>query len=278
MDNTKVLKALSALQPSSDTMRTFLTTPVPRDWGTVQCVLRRTVSGRAQSYQVFLDTKQPAGKLEQQRFLMYAKKMPDNKTANYHITCEDGNPSKDCAMYLGKLRSNFLGTEFTIYDDGINPKHARNPFKARDKSVRKELGAVVYQQNVLGSKGPRNMRAGMPQLDADGGIPVFRETKHDNIVEKFKRDPGDEGLYELINKPPRWDERIGEHVLNFKGRVTCASVKNFQFVRKGDLEHVLLQFGKIGKHEFTMDFAHPFTPLQAFAMSLSSIDSKKACE
>ena len=181
-------------------------------------------------------------------------------------------------MYLGKLRSNFLGTEFTIYDDGINPKHARNPFKARDKSVRKELGAVVYQQNVLGSKGPRTMRAGMPQLDADGGIPVFRETKHDNIVEKFKRDPGDEGLYELINKPPRWDERIGEHVLNFKGRVTCASVKNFQFVRKGDLEHVLLQFGKIGKHEFTMDFAHPFTPLQAFAMSLSSIDSKKACE
>lgn len=24
--------------------------------------------------------------------------------------------------YLGKVRSNFLGTEFTIYDTGVNPK------------------------------------------------------------------------------------------------------------------------------------------------------------
>jgi hypothetical protein len=26
--------------------------------------------------------------------------------------------------YLGKVRSNFLGTEFTIYDNGKNPKKA----------------------------------------------------------------------------------------------------------------------------------------------------------
>merc|ERR1712100_507281 len=129
------------------------------------------------------------------------------------------------AGYLGKLRSNFLGTEFTVYDNGMNPKHARNVFKTRDRQVRKELGAVVYQQNVLGSKGPRNMRAGMPELDADGAIPTFRETKHDTIVDKFRRGPQDEGLLELINKPPRWDERIGEHVLNFKGRVTCPRSK-----------------------------------------------------
>jgi len=28
--------------------------------------------------------------------------------------------------YLGKLRSNFLGTEFYIYDDGKNPKNAKS--------------------------------------------------------------------------------------------------------------------------------------------------------
>lgn len=26
------------------------------------------------------------------------------------------------ANYLGKLRSNFVGTEFQVFDDGINPK------------------------------------------------------------------------------------------------------------------------------------------------------------
>jgi hypothetical protein len=29
--------------------------------------------------------------------------------------------------YLGKLRSNFLGTEFYLYDDGENPQKASNP-------------------------------------------------------------------------------------------------------------------------------------------------------
>lgn len=29
---------------------------------------------------------------------------------------------------------------------------------------------------------------------------------------------------------PKWDETIGGHVLNFQGRVTMSSVKNFQLV------------------------------------------------
>jgi hypothetical protein len=29
---------------------------------------------------------------------------------------------------------------------------------------------------------------------------------------------------------PKWDDSIGGHVLNFQGRVTMSSVKNFQLV------------------------------------------------
>jgi hypothetical protein len=32
----------------------------------------------------------------------------------------------------------------------------------------------------------------------------------------------------LKNKPPKWNEQVGAYVLNFNGRVTRASVKNFQ--------------------------------------------------
>ena len=35
--------------------------------------------------------------------------------------------AKDGTGFLGKVRSNFLGTEFTIFDAGENPDKARSP-------------------------------------------------------------------------------------------------------------------------------------------------------
>lgn len=58
---------------------------------------------------------------------------------------------------MGKVRSNFLGTEFFVYDTGDNPKEAKST-----SNVRKELAVVQYESNLLGSKGPRKMRALIP--------------------------------------------------------------------------------------------------------------------
>lgn len=43
-------------------------------------------------------------------------------------------------------------------------------------------------------------------------------------------------------------------------------------------EYVVLQFGRISEDVFTMDYRYPICPLQAFAIALSSFDSKLACE
>lgn len=48
-------------------------------------------------------------------------------------------------------------------------------------------------------------------------------------------------LVYLINKPPRWNEQVGAYVLNFNGRVTMASVKNFQLVDPDEQNAVVLQ-------------------------------------
>ena len=53
-----------------------------------------------------------------------------------------------------------------------------------------------------------------------------------------------------------------------------ASIKNFQLVDPEEQDVVILQCGRIGKNEFTMDLQWPMTPLQAFAISMSSLDSK----
>jgi tubby-related protein 1 len=82
----------------------------------------------------------------------------------------------------------------------------------------------------------------------------------------------------LVNKRPRWDPEVGAFVLAFNGRVTCASVKNFQLVTPDDDERVILQFGRVGKDLFTMDFQWPLSPLQAFGISLCACDNKLVVE
>jgi tubby-related protein 1 len=41
-------------------------------------------------------------------------------------------------------------------------------------------------------------------------------------------------LVELRNKVPAWNQESQSYVLNFRGRVTKASVKNFQIVHEKD--------------------------------------------
>jgi len=48
------------------------------------------------------------------RFLMAAKRRPHNATSNYIITLSDKDFAKESREYLGKLRANFVGTEFQV--------------------------------------------------------------------------------------------------------------------------------------------------------------------
>ncbi|PIO23779.1 hypothetical protein AB205_0201020 [Aquarana catesbeiana] len=87
-----------------------------------------------------------------------------------------------------------------------------------------------------------------------------------------------ENIIELHNKAPVWNDDTQSYVLNFHGRVTHASVKNFQIVHDNDPEYIVMQFGRVAEDLFTLDFSYPLCALQAFAVALSSFDSKLACE
>jgi len=95
---------------------------------------------------------------------------------------------------------------------------------------------------------------------------------------------------ELESARPAWNASCRAYVLNFNGRVTRPSVKNFQLVcataqddaddSGGDASHprVVAQFGRVDDDLFTLDFAHPLSPLTAFAACLSAFESKFARE
>ena len=57
---------------------------------------------------------------------MSARKRSGMKTSHYLISMSDKDLERKSDNYLGKVRSNFLGTEFNVWDHGMNPKKAKN--------------------------------------------------------------------------------------------------------------------------------------------------------
>lgn len=115
-----------------------------------------------------------------------------------------------------------------------------------------------------------------PPVVADNGVNrELEEPDRPDDQEATSSTPEDFGLMTLQNRPPWWNVELGSFVLNFGGRVSVASVKNFQLCERSDHDRIMLQFGRIqGRHSFTMDFQHPLSAVQAFSIAISSLQSK----
>jgi len=195
------------------------------------------------------------------------------------------------------------------------------------------IAQVTYELNVLGTRGPRRMNCTMhsvpaSSLELGGVVPGQPELIPRNLEDSFRslsfarsidnstefsscrfsdimgagnedEEEGKERPLVLKNKSPRWHEQLQCWCLNFRGRVTVASVKNFQLIAaaqpapvaphaatgpapsqpaQSDHDKIILQFGKVGKDMFTMDYRYPLSAFQAFAICLTSFDTKLACE
>jgi tubby-related protein 1 len=275
----KSLQVLNADDPTM--MRSFLVRPCPKGLGWVRCVIKRNKgikNALFPEYRVYLkDTNV---------FLMTSKKRVGNTTSNYLISMGRNDfDNRQSPNVLGKLRSNFLGTEYTIYDQGNNPQYDSSSYDDDgDGKVRCELGVVLYDTATnFGAKGPRNLKACVGKVDTDGNpTKVWQPTNEtdDRMVISFKKKEPSQmnNLIRLISKPPSWNKYVKAYAFNFNGTVIMPSVKNFQLTEESDPENILLQFGRIGKDEFSLDVQWPLSPFQAFAFALSSFDSKLGCD
>ncbi|KAK5643618.1 hypothetical protein RI129_007463 [Pyrocoelia pectoralis] len=208
-------------------------------------------------------------------FLLAARKRKKSATSNYLISTDPTDLSRGGDSYVGKLRSNLIGTQFTIFDNGISPRKNSNK---EGVTKRQELAAVIYDTNVLGFKGPRKMTVILPGMTLDfQRVTMFPQDESEGLIETWKAKNMD-NIIELHNKTPVWNDDTQSYVLNFHGRVTQASVKNFQIVHDSDPDYIVMQFGRVAEDVFTMDYRYPLCALQAFAIALSSFDSKLACE
>ncbi|XP_015343087.1 tubby-related protein 1 [Marmota marmota marmota] len=255
-----------------DDPQTFVLRPAPQG-RTVRCRLTRDKRGMDKgmypSYFLHLDA-------DRKVFLLAGRKRKRSKTANYLISSDPTNLSRGGENFIGKLRSNLLGNRFTVFDNGQNPQ--RGGSSTDLGSLRQELAAVIYETNVLGFRGPRRMTVIIPGMNTENErVPIRPRNASDGLLIRWQNKTL-ESLIELHNKPPVWNEDSGSYTLNFQGRVTQASVKNFQIIHSDDPDYIVLQFGRVAEDAFTLDYRYPLCALQAFAIALSSFDGKLACE
>ncbi|ESQ41873.1 hypothetical protein EUTSA_v10013783mg [Eutrema salsugineum] len=288
--------------------------PGPRD-SLVQCFIKRNRA--TQSYHLYLGLTNSL--TDDGKFLLAASKLKHTTCTDYIISLRSDDMSRRSHAYVGKVRSNFLGTKFTVFDGNLLPStrpaklrrnRSSNPTKA---SLKVPLGSypvahITYELNVLGSRGPRKMQCVMDTIPTSamelrGVVSEPSEFPFLGTRSAFSRSQskplrsGSSHLKEtplvLSNKTPRWHEQLRCWCLNFHGRVTVASVKNFQLVAAAassgggggtglsperQSERIILQFGKVGKDMFTMDYGYPISAFQAFAICLSSFETRIACE
>nr|XP_060629179.1 tubby-related protein 1 isoform X1 [Anolis sagrei ordinatus] len=253
-----------------ENLEEFVLQPAPQAV-TIKCRVTRDKKGMDRglypTYYLHLDN-------DKKVFLLAGRKRKKSKTSNYLISIDPTDLSRDGDNFIGKLRSNLMGTRFSVFDNGVNPDRGNADWS----NVRQELAAVIYETNVLGFKGPRKMTVVIPGMNSDSErVPIRPRNDNDGLLMRWQSKIMD-NLIELHNKAPVWNDETQSYVLNFHGRVTHASVKNFQIVHCNDPDYIVLQFGRVADDAFTLDYNYPLCAVQAFAIALSSFDGKLACE
>lgn len=124
------------------------------------------------------------------------------------------------------------GSEYVVYDDGLSPSKT-----ALETNVRCVLGVVDFSYDETG---PGRLTVRVPRVQASGSPGKCRDRDVLGPSGSSRGGAGSAasgamgGVLEaadsllLRNKQPHFDAKTGGHVLDFGGRVTMPSVKNFQ--------------------------------------------------
>ncbi|CAF4169877.1 unnamed protein product [Rotaria sp. Silwood2] len=181
----------------------FVYTPAPNGLGDIQCRITRDKRGMEKglfpTYYMHVERPSDGKKF----FILAGRKRRRSATSNYLISTDATDLSRDGERFIGKLRANMLGTQFTVYDHGSNPR--RNiPVEEN----RRELAAIVYETNILGFKGPRKMTILIPGMSSDHmRVEVRPRNESESLIERRRHNNMD-NILELHNKTPVWNEGI----------------------------------------------------------------------
>ncbi|KJH52933.1 Tub family protein [Dictyocaulus viviparus] len=169
--------------------------------------------------------------------------------------------SDDIKVHLDKLAR--IAGQLSHRHADFNPKRDRASINKMRAQMKELLRRVNEIEKKVGSGDVRSeVRQLMRTLEemkcALGEGPVPKASTATPIIT-------------MHNKTPFWNEHNQVYQLDFGGRVTQESAKNFQVEMDGKQ---VLQFGRVEGGAYTLDFRRPFAATQAFAVALASITQR----
>ncbi|MBA0592039.1 hypothetical protein Gorai_009026, partial [Gossypium raimondii] len=217
--------------------------PGPRE-SPIQCYIRRDRT--SSTYLLFYGLVPSEG--ESDKLLLAARKVRRATCTDFVISLVADDFSRASNTYVGKLRSNFLGTKFTVCDSqppcgSMIQSAARLSRRFHSKQVSPRLpacnysiGTVTYELNLLRTRGPRRMHcilhsipvsaiqeggtaptpSALPQsldeqlspLHSSKGKEPIVDTISPSILATPVFSPGSREPLALKNKAPRWHEQL----------------------------------------------------------------------
>ncbi|KAI5189538.1 tubby [Nematocida sp. AWRm77] len=148
------------------------------------------------------------------------------------------------------MKANFTGTKYTL----------------RRSEGEKETCCIEYT-GLFNNGGPRSF-----QVFIDPSNKHHSRALSKRVKEKKAQ------YVRLVNKQPYYNLESNSYVLNFNGRVTLPSVRNFQIIHPRDTSYITMIFGKTGENEYVLDYTYPWSALEAFSVALSSMGIKLGYE
>uniref|UniRef100_A0A8C9TVZ4 Tubby-related protein 4 n=1 Tax=Scleropages formosus TaxID=113540 RepID=A0A8C9TVZ4_SCLFO len=188
------------------------------------------------------------------------------------------------AQGKGKKEGRVLGDFNTLMSSPSLSREKKKPKSQKEQQKAKKLnktnefqdssesepelfvsGDELMNQSQSGKKGWKSKRS--PRTTNE-----LEEIKCRKANEKEDRGLGSQGfVYVMANKQPLWNEATQVYQLDFGGRVTQESAKNFQIELEG---RQVMQFGRIDGNAYILDFQYPFSAVQAFAVALANVTQR----
>ncbi|XP_066582031.1 tubby-related protein 4 [Prorops nasuta] len=144
---------------------------------------------------------------------------------------------------------------------------------------RRLLSSPLLSRRSRKSRGESSDEEGLIQDDLSSSYKDLETFQKAQLRQKLKQRAGMSGHKQEItrrelvmhNKAPMWNESSQVYQLDFGGRVTQESAKNFQIEFR---DKQVMQFGRIDGNAYTLDFQYPFSALQAFAVALANVTQR----